>query len=51
MADIGVWVDAVVRLIEERRGAQQYWRARVERRGSWTEAARRLVPIYQEMVK
>ena len=57
VADIGAWVDSVVRLIEECRGQPQFWRARVVRarnqaaKFSWAEAARRLVPIYRELVK
>jgi glycosyltransferase involved in cell wall biosynthesis len=55
VADTDAWADTVVRLIEERRRAPEQWRARVERardqaaKFSWTEAARRLVPIYREI--
>ena len=53
VGDVGAWADTVVRLIEERRNAQEQWHARAERarnqaaKFSWGEAARRMVPIYR----
>jgi glycosyltransferase involved in cell wall biosynthesis len=56
VADIGAWTHTVVRLLEEHRGAPEQWRTRGERarnqatKFSWAEAARRLVPIYRELI-
>ncbi len=57
VADVGIWAEKVLRLLEQRGAAPLQWRDRVQASRSWASqfswehAARRTMEIYRQMLK